>query len=826
MVERSLSMREKKIEAFPTAVWEYKELVEVMQHEIRRTRQNNCWIGKRKPRKWWNKEIKQAIEERKEASRVHREAKKLGLQEEEVLLRWNTYREKKRVLSELVQEKIKCASERWVHNIHKRDKGAPKRFWNHIKALGAPTRNSQTAIRDEDGNIYEGDDALRYITDVIRDNFGTRKSVVQTTDPATAERPERSKFSIESFYWKKAAENVPNNTAAGPDEIPIQLIKNLGPKSKALLTNAIEQVIRTKNIPVGWRESKMNLIYKGKGDKDKTSSYRPVTVTSVIYRMAMQAIKLELSKWVEENGVLGELQNGFRPGRRLEDNMFVLTQCIEISVAQKRPLWIAFLDIKGAYDNVDRELLWDILQYEGIDDDFVELLREIYRDNQVQVAWEGRKGNEMVGIHQGLKQGCPLSPLLFTLYVKGIERRLENSELGFDLSYMRNGQMVQQKVPGLMYADDIVLLADNKKDLQILANICGNAATNLGLKFSTEKSGIMIFNEHTSNFVVSIQQQVIPIVKQYKYLGVHINEGKNYSSNHQDNLKIKGKRNAAIMKHRALWGHNKYEVVRGIWKGVMVPALTFANAIICLKSDILAGLEVNQRSVGRLALGAHGNTTNEAVHGDMGWASFEVREAQSKISFEERLRNMDENKWAAKVHKYLYMKSVDTEWRKRSRKLATKYRIIETVNRQPGVIRKKVREIETVNWMQRMETKRTMEIYKNEKKEIRRENLYDNTKGSALLFEARAGCLRTKTYRNKYSELDETCVCCSKDPETTQHILMECDGIHPARTVGNVQLPEALGFKVEGNINRSAVEISKRRLEYWWKKSREKMDTT
>ena len=116
----------------------------------------------------------------------------------------------------------------------------------------------------------------------------------------------------------------------------------------------------------------------------------------------------------------------------------------------------------------------------------------------------------------------------------------------------------------MMYADDIVLLADNKKDLQILANICGNAATNLGLKFSTEKSGIMIFNEDMSNFVVSIQQQVIPIVKQYKYLGVHINEGKNYSINHQDNLKIKGKRNAAIMKHRALWGHNKYGVVRGI----------------------------------------------------------------------------------------------------------------------------------------------------------------------------------------------------------------------------------------------------------------------
>lgn len=49
---------------------------------------------------------------------------------------------------------------------------------------------------------------------------------------------------------------------------------------EALLTNAIEQVIKTKKIPFGWHESKMNLIYKGK-DKGKTSLHRPVTVSSV-----------------------------------------------------------------------------------------------------------------------------------------------------------------------------------------------------------------------------------------------------------------------------------------------------------------------------------------------------------------------------------------------------------------------------------------------------------------------------------------------------------------------------------------------------------------
>lgn len=64
-------------------------------------------------------------------------------------------------------------------------------------------------------------------------------------------------------------------------------------------------------------------------------------------------------------------------------------------------------------------------------------------------------------------------------------------------------------------------------------------------------------------------------------------------------------------------------------------------------------------------MAAHGKSTNEAVIGDIGWAAFEVRKAQRKVSFEEKLRNLNENKWPAKVHKYLYLKNVDTECRKR-----------------------------------------------------------------------------------------------------------------------------------------------------------------
>lgn len=100
-----------------------------------------------------------------------------------------------------------------------------------------------------------------------------------------------------------------NNTAAGPFEITVQLIDQLGIKCNAQRTRATQQGIKTKEILTGWRESRTNFVYKGKCDNNKTNSYTPVKEASVVYRITMQAIRLKLSKWVEKNDILGELQH-------------------------------------------------------------------------------------------------------------------------------------------------------------------------------------------------------------------------------------------------------------------------------------------------------------------------------------------------------------------------------------------------------------------------------------------------------------------------------------------------------------------------------------
>uniref|UniRef100_G3MS77 BLOC-1-related complex subunit 7 n=1 Tax=Amblyomma maculatum TaxID=34609 RepID=G3MS77_AMBMU len=65
----------------------------------------------------------------------------------------------------------------------------------------------------------------------------------------------------------------------------------------------------------------------------------------------------------------------------------------------------------------------------------------------------------------------------------------------------------------------------------------------------------------------------------------------------------------------------------------------------------------------------------------------------------------------------------------------------------------------------------------------------------ALRFEARSGCLRTRSYKKKFNNGDDTCAICGNSSETINHIILECNGIHLEVDAGAITVPEALGFR-------------------------------
>lgn len=141
--------------------------------------------------------------------------------------------------------------------------------------------------------------------------------------------------------------------------------------------------------------------------------------------MLTNVLKERIQHWAENEVKLCELQNGFWKGRRLEDNLIILTKTIEIAIQKRKPLYLAFLDISKAYDSVDHRLLW---LWQGLDqldmpDKWRQMLQEIYRKTSIVMLW-GEEYTNSIKSTRGLRQESPLLPLLFMRYIAAIEGEL------------------------------------------------------------------------------------------------------------------------------------------------------------------------------------------------------------------------------------------------------------------------------------------------------------------------------------------------------------------------------------------------------------------
>ncbi|KAH6921936.1 hypothetical protein HPB50_006842 [Hyalomma asiaticum] len=74
-------------------------------------------------------------------------------------------------------------------------------------------------------------------------------------------------------------------TATGPDEVPARLVKCLRPQAREKLADQLSSILAGSEIPKDWRQGRITLILKQGGEADLLQSYRPITVTSVMYRL-------------------------------------------------------------------------------------------------------------------------------------------------------------------------------------------------------------------------------------------------------------------------------------------------------------------------------------------------------------------------------------------------------------------------------------------------------------------------------------------------------------------------------------------------------------
>ena len=145
--------------------------------------------------------------------------------------------------------------------------------------------------------------------------------------------------------------------------------------------------------------------------------------------MILKILQARLQQYV--NCELSDVQAGFRKGRRTRDQIANIHWIMEKAREFQRNIYFCFIDYAKAFDCVDHNKLWKILQEMGIPEHLICLLRNLYEGQEATVR-TGHGITDWFQIGKGVWQGCILSSCLFNLYAEYIMRNagLEETQAG------------------------------------------------------------------------------------------------------------------------------------------------------------------------------------------------------------------------------------------------------------------------------------------------------------------------------------------------------------------------------------------------------------
>lgn len=239
------------------------------------------------------------------------------------------------------------------------------------------------------------------------------------------------------------------------------------------------------------------------------------------------------------------------------------SRSVEIVRKKGCKLLCCFLDPANAYDSVPpRCTLFARLAVIGLPPALVSIIQRLYANNRVVARFEDIQ-TKSAEVPKGLRQGCPLWPLFYLLYASGLERRLLQSGIGFDLKYRTDGLNETCSLPQLVFADYLVPMAENPEGLQALLDICATEAAGLGLWFNTQKSAVIqLAGSWPHNYAPTLCRETLNVTTTYKCLGGMLCAEDNLYEIHETNLRQSALCAQRILWQRCLWSCNRYVKVR------------------------------------------------------------------------------------------------------------------------------------------------------------------------------------------------------------------------------------------------------------------------
>ena len=472
----------------------YKVFGRTVKKEINRT------FPSKQRSKWFNNECKQA---KAEFLKTKRELKRCNSDVNNH--NYNKARQEYRKIKRVAKAKYLTHEQSLLSDLSKNN---TKQFWKKINEY----KNTRKVVYN-DKSLHDFANYFKELSNTSNSNVNILNEEFDEVDHNISIDELDKPFDIDEI--SRVIISLKRNKSSGFDNIPADFFIDARDFIVPYLVHLFNKIFDNGVYPELWTKGMIVPIYK-KGDKNNVANYRGITLINSMAKIFSLTLRTRLNKWCEDHNVLSDSQFGFRNNRSTTDCIFILHIIIQKILSQKSKLYCAFIDYEKTFDTVIRDGLWVKLFKCGNSSRMIAILKSIYSVVKSCVRYCGDL-SDFFDVSLGVKQGEPLSPLLFILFINDVQDNINVNNLSeYDIN--------QLCIFLLLFADDIVLFTTNPRSLQLQLNSLYEFSQKWGLKINTKKTKICIFENRKSycNFDWFIHDCKIDVVDAFCYLGVNL----------------------------------------------------------------------------------------------------------------------------------------------------------------------------------------------------------------------------------------------------------------------------------------------------------------
>jgi exonuclease III len=298
----------------------------------------------------------------------------------------------------------------------------------------------------------------------------------------------------------------------------------LTPMGKTLF-KLLNRVWSDEQVPAPWEQVTMvNLPKPGAEDLENLDNYRGISLISVTLKILLTILANRLYDACEGAGLISREQAGFRKREEAIAQFIAMQEVVRRRFIKGQTTFGIFIDFKKAYDRVQHKAMFRVLKHLGIRGKLFNFLMHMYLNSFVSVKSGGHYSN-VFHLLRGTRQGCPISPLLFILFINFVLKDIPGVTVpgcGEDIAD------IIDLCKGGMYADDVLVLTEATEETQTVIEVLEEWGLEWDMELGLPKCGVMCWTPSEAvraayeEVEFTIGAGIFPKVDKYKYLGIWI----------------------------------------------------------------------------------------------------------------------------------------------------------------------------------------------------------------------------------------------------------------------------------------------------------------